>query len=101
MSRLTAQIYRATHARERRSKMAKRVELLQADIEVEGCRFTVTAIPTATSGSWYAVQDACEVWGAVAIDLDGTVLGWRSPPDEKYRPQLEEAIKKAFELPEM
>ena len=81
--------------------MPKRVELLQEDIEVEGHRFTVTAIPTATSGGWYAIQDACEVWGAVALDLDGTVLGWRSHPDEKYRPQLEEAIKKAFELPEL
>ncbi|MBI4286324.1 MAG: hypothetical protein HY670_10590 [Chloroflexi bacterium] len=81
--------------------MPERVELLQADIEVEGHRFTVTAIPTATSGSWYTVQDACEVWGAVAIGLDGTVVGWRSPPDEKYRLQLEEAIKRAFGLPEV
>ena len=47
--------------------MPKRVELLQEDIEVEGHRFTVTAIPTATSGGWYAIQDACEVWGWVAL----------------------------------
>jgi len=75
------------------------VTLRQEEIEVEGHRFTVTHIPTATSGSWFTVHDACEVWVAVAIDLDGTVVGWRNPPDEKHRPGIEEAIRKAFGIP--
>jgi len=77
------------------------ITVRQEDVEVGGYRFTVTHIPTATSGSWYTVHDACEVWGAVAIDLDGTVIGWRNPPGDEIRPLLEEAIKKAFELPEL
>jgi hypothetical protein len=72
----------------------------QEEIEVAGHRFTVTHIPTATSGSWFSVHDACEVWGAVGIDdLDGTVVGWRNPPKEEIRPQIEEAIRKAFNIP--
>ena len=71
----------------------------QEEIEVRERHFTVTHIPTATSGSWFTVHDVCEVWGAVAIDLDGTVIGWRNPPDEEHRPAMEEAIKKAFGIP--
>jgi len=75
------------------------ITVRQEEIEVEGKHFTVTHIPTATSGSWYTVHDVCEVWGAVAIDLDGTVIGWRNPPDEERRSAIEEAIKKAFGIP--
>lgn len=76
------------------------ITVRQETIEIGGVRFTVTHIPTATSGSWYTVHDACEVWGAVAMDdLDGTVVGWRNPPREEIRPQIEEAIKKAFGIP--
>jgi len=49
-------------------------------------------------GSWFTIHDVCEVWAAVAIDLDGTVIGWRNPPDEKQA-AIEEAIKKAFGIP--
>jgi len=76
------------------------VTVRQEEIEVEGNRFTVTHIPTATSGSWFTVHDVCEVWAAVAIDLDGTVIGWRNPPDETLRAGIEEAIKKAFGIPD-
>lgn len=79
--------------------MVKRVEVDQEEIEVEGGKYTVTHIPTATSGCWYTVHDLFEVWAAVAIDLDGTVIGWRNPPDEPWKTQMEEAIKKAFDLP--
>ncbi len=80
--------------------MPKRVEVEQAEIEVKGHQYTVTHIPTATSGCWYTIQDVCEVWAAVAIDLDGTVVGWRNEPDEPWRSEMEEAIKKAFGIPE-
>jgi len=79
--------------------MPKKVEVYQAEIKVQEQQFTVTHIPTATSGSWYTVHDAFEVWAAVAIDLDGTVVGWRNPPDEEHRAAIEEAIKKAFGIP--
>jgi len=75
------------------------ITVRQEEIQVGECHFTVTHIPTATSGGWFTIHDACEVWGAVAIDLDGTVLGWRNPPGEEIRPQIEEAIKKAFGIP--
>jgi len=74
----------------------QKVELTQAEIEVDGCKYTVTHIPTATSGSWFTIHDVCEVWGAVAIDMDGTVIGWRNAPDEKWRQPIEETIKRAF-----
>ena len=74
----------------------QKVELNQAEIEVDGCKYTVTHIPTATSGSWFTIHDVCEVWGAVAIDMDGTVIGWRNAPDEKWHQPIEEAIKRAF-----
>ena len=80
--------------------MPKKVEVDQAEIKVQGREFTVTHIPTATSGSWYTVHDPFEVWAAVAIDLDGTVVGWRNPPDESSRPQIEKAIREAFDIPE-
>jgi len=72
--------------------------LKQAEIDIEGQRFTVTAIPTATSGQWFTIHDACEVWAAVAIDLDGSVVSWRNPPEDRLRPQIEDAIKTAFDL---
>ncbi len=75
--------------------VVKEVIVKQAYIEVQGNKFIVTHIPTATSGGWYTVQDACEVWGAVAIDLDGTVIGWREPPKEDIREEVEKAIKAA------
>jgi hypothetical protein len=55
-------------------------------------------VPTATSGQWFTIQDPCEVWAAVAIDLNGEVVGWRNPPEERYRAGIEKAIKEAFEL---
>ncbi|MDD4986195.1 MAG: hypothetical protein PHQ43_10495 [Dehalococcoidales bacterium] len=55
--------------------MPKEVTVEQAEIEVAGSKFTVTYIPTATSGCWYTIHDACEIWGAVAIDLNGEVVG--------------------------
>ena len=79
--------------------MPRKVEVDQADINVEGNTYIVTHIPTATSGNWYTIQDACEVWASVAIDLDGTVIGWRNPPGEPYRSGMEKAIKEAFGLP--
>ena len=78
----------------------KKVEVNQAEIEVEGHKFTVTHIPTATSGMWFTIHDPFEVWAAVAIDLDGSVVGWRNPPEEKWRQPIERAIRQAFELPE-
>jgi len=75
------------------------ITVRQEEIQVEGNHFTVTHIPTATSGCWFTIHDACEVWGAVAIDLDGTVIGWRNPPGAEIRAQIEEAIKKAFGIP--
>lgn len=75
------------------------ITVRQEEIEVAGSKMTVTHIPTATSGSWYTVHDVCEVWGAVAIDFDGAVLGWRNPPGEEVRGQIEQAIKEAFDLP--
>jgi len=78
----------------------KKVEVRQEDITVDGHSFTVTHIPTATSGSWFTVHDACEIWGAVAIDdLSGQVLGWRNPPKEEHREKIEQAIKQAFGIP--
>ena len=75
------------------------VKVRQEEIEVEGNHFTVTHIPTATSGSWFTVHDVCEVWGAVAIDdLSGEVIGWRNPP-AKLQAEIEAAIKKAFGIP--
>ncbi|GAI81147.1 unnamed protein product [marine sediment metagenome] len=72
----------------------------QEEIAVGKSTFTVTHIPTATSGSWYTVHDVCEVWGAVAIDdLTGEVIGWRSPPGDDIRWQVEKAIKDAFGIP--
>ena len=72
----------------------------QEEIKVANMTFTVTHIPTATSGSWYTVHDACEVWGAVAIDdINGEVIGWRSSPREDIRGPIEKAIKAAFGIP--
>ncbi|KKK82147.1 hypothetical protein LCGC14_2806300 [marine sediment metagenome] len=87
--------------------MTRKVEVTQGEIEVYGRHFTVTHIPTATSGSWFTVHDVCEVWGAVAIDdLSGDVIGWRNPPadlpDTKpgaFREAVEKAIKAAFNIP--
>ena len=42
--------------------MPKDVVVEQEDIEVNENRFTITRIPTATSGSWFVVHDACEIW---------------------------------------
>lgn len=75
------------------------ITVRQEEIKVEEYRFIVTHIPTATSGSWFTVHDVCEVWGAVAIDLDGTVIGWRNPPGEEIRSQVEKGIKEAFGIP--
>lgn len=76
------------------------VTVRQEEIRVGDKVFTVTHIPTATSGSWYTVHDVCEVWGAVAIDdLNGDIIGWRNPPSEEMRPQIERAIKNAFGIP--
>ena len=76
--------------------MPKDVVVEQENIEVNGNRFTITRIPTATSGSWFVVHDACEIWAAVAIDdLSGEIIGWRNPLD-KLRVEIENSIKKAF-----
>ena len=75
------------------------IKVRQEEIQVEGKRLFVTYIPTPTSGGWYTVHDLFEMWAAVAIDLDGTVLGWRNPPDEEPQAAIEEAVKKAFGLP--
>ena len=76
------------------------ITVRQEAIEVKGTRYFVTHIPTATSGSWFTVHDVCEVWAAVAIDVDGTVIGWRNPPGAEFRPLLEKAIKRAFGIPD-
>ncbi len=77
--------------------MIKKVEVEQAEIEVAGNKFTVTHIPTATSGRWFTIHDPFEVWAAVAIDdASGEVVGWRNPPEEKYRPSAYTAIQEAF-----
>ena len=75
----------------------KEITVEQAEVEVQGRTYTVTHIPTATSGCWYVVHDAFEIWGAVAMDLDGRIVGWRNPP-KPYKKEIEEAIKKAFEM---
>ena len=80
--------------------MSKDVVVEQEDIEVNGNKFIITRIPTATSGSWFVVHDACEIWAAVAIDdFSGEVVGWRNPPDEPWRSEMERAIKAVFSLP--
>ena len=87
--------------------MPREQKVAQEDIKVCGRNFIVTHIPTATSGSWFTVHDACEVWGAVAIDdLSGEVIGWRNPPADipntkpgTFRREVERAIKKAFSIP--
>jgi len=73
-------------------------ECREETITIEGKDFRVIHIPTATSGMWFVIADACECYGLVAIDIDGTVIGWKNPPDQKGKPQLEEAIIKAFKL---
>ena len=76
------------------------ITVRQEEIQVGEHHFTVTHIPTATSGCWFTIHDACEIWVAVAIDLDGTIVGWRNPPKEEFRPQIEAAIKQAFGIPD-
>ena len=72
------------------------ITVRQEEIEVNGNKFTVTHIPTATSGSWYVIHDLFEVWAAVAIDdANGDIVGWRNPPD-KLQTEIEQAIKNAF-----
>lgn len=79
--------------------MVKEVMVHQAEIEAEGHKYTVTHIPTATSGCWYVIHDLFEVWAAVAMDLNGEVVGWRNPPlQEDLKTAIEKAIKEAFEL---
>jgi hypothetical protein len=78
--------------------MPKKVEVEQAEIEVNGRKYYVTHIPTATSGMWFTIHDLFEVWAAVAIDLDGTLVGWRNEPDEPWATQFVEAIRKEFDL---
>jgi Mg-chelatase subunit ChlD len=79
--------------------MPKDVVVQQEDIEASGSRFTVTRIPTATSGSWFVVHDAFEIWAAVAIDdMTGEIIGWRNPPTKSLA-EIENAVKKAFGIP--
>lgn len=80
--------------------MPKTIAVQQAEMEIEGQKFFATYIPTATSGMWYTIHDLFELWAAVAIDLDGTVVGWRNPPPDPYRTQMEKAIRQAWEIPE-
>lgn len=80
--------------------MLKKVEANQADIVVNGHNYLVTHIPAATSGMWFTIQDICEVWAAVAIDLDGTTVGWRNQPDEAWGTEIIRAIRQAWDLPE-
>ena len=76
--------------------MPRTITVEQEDIQVNEYKFIVTRIPTATSGSWFVVHDACEIWAAVAIDdFSGEVIGWRNPPD-KSRAEIESAIREAF-----
>ena len=80
--------------------MLKTIEVKQAEIEVKGSKYWVTHIPTATSGMWYTIHDLFEVWAAVAIDLDGSIVGWRNPPDEPWATEIAKDIRRAWELPE-
>jgi len=75
------------------------MEVEQKTIKVNDKELFVTHLPTATSGMWFIVHDACEIFGCVAIELDGTVVGWKNPPD-KHKGEIEKAIRQAFELPE-
>jgi hypothetical protein len=96
----STQIYRANYALKGGEIVSKDVVVEQEDIEVNGNKFIITRIPTATSGSWFVVHDACEIWAAVAIDdFSGEVVGWRNPPDEPWRSEMERAIKAVFSLP--
>lgn len=71
----------------------------QETIEVNGQKFIITRIPTATLGSWFVIHDVFEIWAAVAIDdLSGEIIGWRYPPD-KLQKEIENSIKKAFNIP--
>jgi hypothetical protein len=93
------QIYRANYALKGGEIVSKDVVVEQEDIEVNGNKFIITRIPTATSGSWFVVHDACEIWAAVAIDdFSGEVVGWRNPPDEPWRSEMERAVKAVFGL---
>ena len=77
------------------------IKVGQEEIQVGKTTFYVTRIPTATSGSWFTVHDACEIWGAVAInDLTGESIGWKNPPDERYRSEIEQKVKNAFGIPD-
>jgi len=87
------------YAREGGVFVLKEVTVSQAEIEVGGFAFTVTYIPTATSGCWFTIHDVCEVWGAVAIELSGEVVAWRCPPKDEYRKRIEDAIKQEFGIP--
>ncbi len=78
----------------------KKVEFKQVDITVQGQTFTVTHIPTATSGMWYVIHDALEMWGAVAIDMNGRVAGWRNPPKREFKQPMADAIIRAFGIGE-
>jgi hypothetical protein len=75
----------------------KNIEVEQGEIVVGKTKFFVTQIPTATSGCWYTVHDLFQLWAAVAIDLDGTVVGWVNEPVDKL--SIEAAIRKEFDIP--
>jgi len=45
------------------------------------------------------VHGPFEIWAAVAIDdFTGDIVGWRNPP-EKFKAEIENAIRKAFDIP--
>jgi len=80
-------------------KTPKEVVVQQAEIRAGEHSFTVTHIPTATSGSWFVIHHACEIWAAVAIeDCTSEVIGCRNPP-KKFQKEIEEAIKKEWGIP--
>ncbi len=72
------------------------ISVRQEELEVDGRKYFATYIPTATSGCWYVIHDLFEMWAAVAIDLDGSIVGWRNPPEEKWKKPIEGAVIKAF-----
>jgi len=76
------------------------MEVTQKTIKINGKELTATHLPTATSGMWFIIHDACEIYGCVAIELDGTVVGWKHPPN-KHKKEIEQAIRQAWELPEV
>jgi hypothetical protein len=53
-----------------------------------------------TSGRWFVVHSAFEIWSAVAIDdFSSDTVGWQNPFEDNHRLGIEMAIKKDSAIP--